>query len=44
MNISLSRIEVEMLRILQQKDSRYKKGLVEKIRNDLKSDYDSLKR
>jgi len=44
MMISLTRVETEMLRVLQQKDKRYRQGLVQKIREDLKSDYESLRR
>jgi len=41
MNISirLTKVELEMLKELQKKDKRYKKGLEEKIRFDLMSDY-----
>ena len=37
--IRLTKVEVEMLKELQKKDKRYKKGLEEKIRNDLGTDY-----
>ena len=43
MNLPLTRVESEMLRVLQQKDKRYRQGLVQKVREDLKSDYESLK-
>ena len=37
--IRLTKVEFEMLKELQKKDKRYKKGLEEKIRLDLMSDY-----
>ena len=37
--IRLTKVEVEMLKELQKKDKRYKKGIEEKIRLDLSSDY-----
>ncbi|MDA7685098.1 hypothetical protein N8608_00830 [bacterium] len=37
--IRLTKVEVEMLKELQKKDKRYKKGLGEKVRSDLSSDY-----
>lgn len=37
--IRLTKVECEMLKELQKKDKRYKKGLEEKIRLDLSSDY-----
>ena len=37
--IRLTKVEYEMLKELQKKDKRYKKGLEEKIRLDLLSDY-----
>ena len=37
--IRLTKVEYEMLRELQKKDKRYKKGLEEKIRLDLMSDF-----
>ena len=40
--IRLTKVEVEMLRELQKKDKRYKKGLEEKIKSDLLSDYKKL--
>jgi len=33
--IRLTRVEYEMLKELQKKDKRYKKGLEEKVRSDL---------
>ena len=41
MNITmrLTKVEFEMLKELQKRDKRYKKGLEEKIRLDLKGDY-----
>lgn len=38
-NIRLTKVEVEMLKELQKKDKRYKKGLEGKVRSDLSSDY-----
>ena len=40
--IRLTKVEVEMLKELQKKDKRYKKGLEEKVRVDLTADYQSL--
>ena len=37
--IRLTKVEYEMLKELEKKDKRYKKGLVEKIRSDLSLDY-----
>ena len=37
--IRLTKVEYEMFKELQKKDKRYKKGLEEKIRLDLSSDY-----
>ena len=37
--IRLTKVEYEMLKELQRRDKRYKKGLEEKIRNDLATDY-----
>ena len=37
--IRLTKVEVEMLKELQKKDKRYKKGLEEKIKKDLDTDY-----
>ena len=37
--IRLTKVEFEMLKELQKKDKRYKKGLEEKIRLDLMSDF-----
>ena len=37
--IRLTKVEVEMLKELQKKDKRYKKGLEVKVRSDLSSDY-----
>ena len=37
--IRLTKVEFEMLKELQKKDNRYKKGLEEKIKIDLKEDY-----
>ncbi|MDB4486343.1 hypothetical protein N9025_02930 [Synechococcus sp. AH-707-B22] len=40
--IRLTKVEVEILKELQKKDKRYKKGLEEKIRVDLKIDYSKI--
>ena len=40
--IRLTKVEYEMLKELQKKDKRYKKGLEEKVRVDLASHYKSL--
>ena len=37
--IRLTKVEVEMLKELQRRDKRYKKGLEEKIRSELKKDF-----
>ncbi len=37
--IRLTKVEYEMLKELQKKDKRYKKGLEEKVISDLKIDY-----
>ena len=37
--IRLTKVEYEMLKELQKKDKRYKKGLDEKIKDDIKRDY-----
>ena len=37
--IRLTKVEYEMLEELQKKDKRYKKGLEEKIKLDISSDY-----
>ena len=37
--IRLTKVEVEMLKELQKRDKRYKKGLEEKVKLDLKGDY-----
>ena len=37
--IRLTKVEYEMLKELQKRDKRYKKGLEEKIRLDLSADY-----
>ena len=37
--IRLTKVEVEMLKELQKKDKRYKKGLEKKVKNDLAIDY-----
>ena len=37
--IRLTKVEVEMLKELQKKDKRYKKGLEEKVNTDLAANY-----
>ena len=37
--IRLTKVEHEMLKELQKRDKRYKKGLEVKVRSDLSSDY-----
>ena len=37
--IRLTKVEFEMLMELQKRDKRYKKGLDEKIKDDIKRDY-----
>ena len=37
--IRLTKVEFEMLKELQKRDKRYKKGLEVKVRSDLSSDY-----
>jgi hypothetical protein len=44
MNIPLSKVEEEMLKILQLKDRRYRRGLLHKIQEELKEDYDRVKK
>ncbi len=38
-NIRLTKVEYEMLKELEKKDKRYKRGLEGKIKFDLSSDY-----
>ena len=42
MTIRLTAVEQEMLKVLQQKDKRYKQGLEQKIKVELKLDYESI--
>ena len=37
--IRLTKVEYEMLKELQKKDKRYKKGLEEKVKQDVLSDF-----
>ena len=37
--IRLTKVELEMLKELQKKDKRYKKGLEDKVKVDIVSDY-----
>jgi len=41
MMVRLTAVEQEMLKVLQQKDKRYKQGLEQKIRTELKLDYEA---
>ena len=40
--IRLTKVEFEMLKELQKRDKRYKKGLEEQIRLNLSSDYKNI--
>ena len=42
MIIRLTSVEQEMLKVLQQKGKRYKQGLEQKIKVELKLDYESI--
>ena len=42
MMIRLTAVEKEMLKVLQHKDKRYKQGLEQKIRTELKLDYAAI--
>ena len=42
MTIRLTAVEQEMLKALQQKDKRYKQGLEQKIKVELKLDYETI--
>ena len=42
MTIRLTAVEQEMLKVLQQKDKRYKQRLEQKVRTELKLDYESM--
>ena len=37
--IRLTKVEVEMLKELQKKDKRYKKGLEEKVKTEIEREY-----
>ena len=41
--IRLTKVEVEMLKELQKKDKRYKRGLETKIREEIQKDFSSLR-
>ena len=41
LTIRLTKVEYEMLKELQKKDKRYKRGLEEKIKEDLGTDYNA---
>ena len=40
--IRLTKVEYEMLKELQKKDKRYKKGLEVKVKSDIVAEYQSL--
>ena len=40
--IRLTKVEYEMLKELQKKDKRYKKGLEEKIKGEIKKDHELI--
>ena len=42
MNLPLTKVDLEMLKVLQQKDRRYRQGLLNKIQQDLKEDYAAI--
>jgi len=42
MMIRLTAVEQEMLKVLQQKDKRYKQGLEQKIKTEIKKDYAAI--
>ena len=42
MIVRLTSVEQEMLKVLQQKDKRYKQGLEKKIKVELKLDYAAI--
>ena len=44
MNFPLTKVDLEMLKVLQQKDRRYRQGLLNKIQQDLKEDYNRIKK
>jgi len=44
MNLNLSKVEHEMLKILRLRDQRYRRGLEQKINEELQVDYEKLKK
>ena len=40
--IRLTKVEYEMLKELQKRDKRYKKGLEEKVKGDIQKDFSSI--
>ena len=44
MNLPLTKVDLEILKILQQKDRRYRQGLLSKVQHDLTDDYLKLKK
>ena len=43
LTIKLSKVEYEMLKELQKRDKRYKKGLEEKVKGEIQQDFSSLR-
>ena len=41
--IRLTKVEYEMLKELQKRDKRYKKGLEEKVKGEIHQDFSSLR-
>ena len=44
MNIPLSKVEEEMLKVLRLQDKRYRRGLLHKVQEEIKEDYDRIKK
>ena len=44
MNIRLDKVELEMLKVLIQKDKRYRGGLEGKVKGDIRVDYKLIER
>jgi hypothetical protein len=42
--IRLTKVEVEMLKDLQKRDKRYKQGIEEKVKGDIRKDYPFVKK
>jgi len=43
MNIRLDKVELEMLKVLIQKDRRYRGGLEGKVKGDIREDYRKIR-